>query len=84
MQEYEQPIAVVQDAYQRGWQVHMTLPSGAPMDVIGFKNETAAKAWIENESAAWLREVLSGNMPEALRLLPAAGASAAPRRDRRF
>ena len=84
MQKHERPIAVVQDIDQRSWYVHVTLRSGAPMDVTGFKNEPAAKAWIENESAAWLREVLSGNMPEGLRLLPVAGASAAPRRSRRF
>ena len=82
MQKYERPIAIVEDKDQRSWHVHVTLRSGAPMDVTGFKNEPDAKAWIE--SAAWLREVLTGNMPEGLRLLPVAGASAAPRRSRRF
>jgi hypothetical protein len=86
MQKSEWPIAlkVVQDKDQSSWHVHVTLPSGAPMDVTGFKNEPAAKAWIKNESAAWLRELVSGNMPEGLGLLPAAGMFASHRRGRRF
>ena len=86
MQNSDRPVAlkVVQDIDERSWHVHVTLPSGAPMDVAGFKNESAAKTWIKNESVAWLRELVSGNMPEDRALLPAAGESASARRGRRF
>ena len=84
MQKFEGPIALkaVQDIDQRSWHVYGTLPSGAPMDVTGFKNEPAAKAWIKNESAELLRELANGNLPVDLSLLPAAGADR--RRGRRF
>jgi hypothetical protein len=76
MQKSERPVAlkVVQDIDQRRWHVYVTLPSGAPMDVTGFRNEPAAKAWIKNDSAELLRELANGNLPEDLSLLPAVGA----------
>jgi hypothetical protein len=57
-------LEIVEDKYQRCWHIYTMLPSGAPLDVIGFKNESAAKAWIRSETARSLREVLRGNSPQ--------------------
>ena len=62
MQKSEQTVApeVIQDKDQGSWHVHVKLSSGAPMDITGFKTEPAAKAWIKNEYATWLKDLVSG------------------------
>jgi hypothetical protein len=43
-----------------GWCVHVALPHGHETQISGFATEAAAKAWIAEKSAAWLKDYDGG------------------------
>jgi hypothetical protein len=44
----------------KGWYVRATLPHGLPQQIHGFTKKAEAVAWIERESADWLKRYEGG------------------------
>ncbi|HTR13939.1 MAG TPA: hypothetical protein VMI72_11965 [Roseiarcus sp.] len=48
----------------KGWRVRVLFPHGPQPQIDGFFRRAEAVAWIEHESAAWLKQYEDENIPK--------------------